>query len=73
MPSPTSPTSAERGGNARACESVAVAAYAYAASKRDGGGFVRAVVRLPIVRQSPMPDCERFDHWARIDGPLSDL
>jgi hypothetical protein len=73
MSSPNGPTAAERGENGRVYESVAAAAHAYAADQLDDDGFVAALVRLPIVRQSPMPDREWFDDWPLIDGPLSDL
>lgn len=52
--------------------SVDAAARAYAAGKLDDAGFTAAVVLLPVVKQTPMPD-HWFDDWARVDGPLFDL
>lgn len=49
--------------------SVAAAARAYAAGQLDDAGFTAAVVRLPVLKQNPMPD-HWFDDRARVDGPL---
>ena len=52
--------------------SVNAAARTYAAGQLDDAGFIAAVVRLPVVKQNPIPD-RWFDDWARIGGPLFDL
>lgn len=54
-------------------ESVEAAARARLADELDDGGFIAAIVRFPIVRQTPLPNREWFDDWVREQGPMSEV